>query len=434
MSLWHLVIREIGYRKLNFALAAGSVLVAVGFLAGSLTILRAHDVRTKEIVAAKVSEVEAKVAGRQAEADRSAAELREAFRKIMLKFGYNLLILPADQPLIDYQVQGGPSATMDEAMVKRLSESKIMTVRHLLPVLQRKQVIVAGDQRREVFLVGTRGEVPVAHREPTQPLLPAVPPDKMILGHDVGAEMGVKVGGRVQVVDRTFEVIKVYPDRGNRDDSSVWIDLAAAQQLLGQPGRISGILALSCICTQAELGKIMEEIRRILPGTQVKVMRTEATIRYEARVRAEREARDNVKSAARVRADMKGQIESFAGWVGPLVLVAACVLTALASLVNVRQRRGEIGLWRALGLRSRKIFAIFLAKALLAGLAGAVVGYGIGFAAASAWPEAPAVARLFDPVVLAIVLLLAPLLSAAAGWVPAVLAARQDPAIVLQEE
>jgi len=88
---------------------------------------------------------------------------------------------------------------MPESTVKTLSESgimTIMTVRHLLPIVQRKQVLVAGGRRKEAYLVGCRGEVPLAHRDPKKPLLATVPAGKIILGHEVARELGVTTSAR----------------------------------------------------------------------------------------------------------------------------------------------------------------------------------------------------------------------------------------------
>jgi len=445
MSVWRLVIREILHRRLSFALAVASVFVAVGCLVGAVTLLRAHDLRTDSIIRARIADTAAKVADRQAQADKRAAELEEAYRKIMLKFGYNLLILPVGESAVDYHVQGGPSKYMDEQNVRKLADSRIMTVRHLLPILQQKQVLIFGDKRLEVFLVGTRGEVPIRYRAPKKPLLTAVPPGEMIVGYEVHRELGLKQGDTVKLVDRPFKINKWYPPRGTKDDSSVWIDLAEAQDLLGKPGKINGILAISCICTRAGIEEIKKDIMRILPDTQVRVMTTNAVIRYEARVRAAEEAKAQVQIARRqgladvererrARAELRGQIEAFASWIVPIVLVAAALWVALLALGNVRQRRSEIGLLRALGLRTRQIFAVFLARAFLSGLAGTVLGCAAGFAVALAWSRAPGAGDLFDPLTLAGVLLLAPLLSVLGGWMPAMLAAQQDPAPILQEE
>jgi len=77
---------------------------------------------------------------------------------------------------------------------------------------------------------------------------------------------------------------------------------------------------------------------------------------------------------------------------------------------------------------------VFLVRALLTGLAGALIGCAAGFFVASAWREAPAPAEIFNPLLLAGVLLLAPVLSGLASWAPAMIAARQDPAVVLGKE
>ncbi|GAG39894.1 unnamed protein product, partial [marine sediment metagenome] len=250
MTIWRLVIKEIRYRKVNFTLSVLSVLVAVGFLVASITLLRVHNRRTEQIVQAKIAETAEAVRRRQRDADTRAAELTEAFRKIMLKFGYNLLILPKTEKIIDYQVRGAAATYMPEDNVRILSESGIMTVRHLLPILQQRQVLIFGNRRQEVFLVGTRGEIPLSHREPKQPLLSAVRAGEIIVGHGIHRELGVDVGDTVRLIDREFKVSRWYAPRGTNDDSTVWIELGQAQQMLGKPGKINGILALSCVCTQ----------------------------------------------------------------------------------------------------------------------------------------------------------------------------------------
>jgi len=445
MTLWRLVRREITHRKLNFALGVLSVLAAAGSLAATVTLLRAHDVRTEKLVGEKIAEVNKEVARRRRIANQRAAELEEAYRKIMLKFGYNLLILPAGQSVTDYHVGGGAEATMPESTVKTLSESGIMTVRHLLPIVQRKQVLVAGGRRKEAYLVGCRGEVPLAHRDPKKPLLATVPAGKIILGHEVARELGVTPGETVRTLDVDFEVFKVYEARGNQDDFSAWIELAEAQKLLGLEGRITGILALSCLCTHAELDTITRDIARILPGTRVHTMVNDAVIRYESRVRAAEEANDrkrlamlqgdaDIQREKDSRAELKAEIQGLTGWIVPLVLVASALAVALLALGNVRDRRREIGVLRALGLRSRQVFAVFLAKAVLTGIVGACAGYTIGFAAAAAWAKSLTLGQIFNPLVPSVVVPAAAALAALASWAPATLAARQDPAVVLREE
>ncbi len=445
MTPWRLVIRELRYRKLNFAMAVLAVTAVVGCVVATVTLLRSHDIHTDSILAAKSAEIEAEVHRRQAEADKRASELNEAYRKIMLKFGYNLLILPKAEGIVDYLVRGEPSRYMDERNVDTLANSGIMTVRHLLGVLQQRQILFFGDRRQEVFLVGTRGEVPLSHRSGKKPLLAAVAPGEMIVGHDIHRELGVEVGETVRVKDKSFRVVKVYDARGTNDDCSVWIDLKQAQQLLGKPGRISGILALNCLCTKAKIDDAKRQIERILPDTRVRVMVSNATIRYESRMRAAEEAEAQVAAArrqgvadierqTRARAGMKRRFENFAEWAAPLILIGSAAWLILLTMSNVRRRRSEIGILLALGLRRRQIFAVFQIKSLIVGSLGAIAGYIAGFAVVWCRPDSPAGTEIFSPYLPIAVLLAAPALSVLAGWAPAMIAARQDPAEVLREQ
>ncbi len=51
MNIWRLVLREIRHRTLNSLFALLSVAVAVGCLIGALTLLKADEIRTTEILA-----------------------------------------------------------------------------------------------------------------------------------------------------------------------------------------------------------------------------------------------------------------------------------------------------------------------------------------------------------------------------------------------
>ena len=101
MSIWRLIAREITYRRLNFALAAVAVLVAVASVVGVLTLLQAHQVRTERIEAAESEK-----------AGQIGFELKDDARRITKDLGYNLLILPKDQNLAEFYTSGGHSRTM----------------------------------------------------------------------------------------------------------------------------------------------------------------------------------------------------------------------------------------------------------------------------------------------------------------------------------
>jgi len=124
----------------------------------------------------------------------------------------------------------------------------------------------------------------------------------------------------------------------------------------------------------------------------------------------------------------------------PAVLVLAVVWIGLLALSNVRERATEIGILRAIGVRTRSVVRVFITRAMITGLLGAAIGYAAGLAVAvlverlSPSLRVDSAAALFEPRLLAIVLAAAPLLAMLASWAPAMLAGRQDPAVILARE
>lgn len=402
MTLWRLVGREILHRKLNFALGVASVLVAVGCLVGELTLLRAHDLRTQQRM----------------------AKLADEMRKEMKKLGFNIRILPKDQNLADLYATDYASKYMPESYARTLANSRTMTVRHLLPSL-REKVEWTERNDRIVILIGVRGEVPLLHRSPKSPILYPVPPGTMVVGYQLHKSLGLTEGATAALLGREFTIHKCHPQRGTKDDITVWVNLEEAQDILGKKGLINEILALKCHCVGVDVLAIRDEIHRILPETQVVEFATKAMARAKARDAATATARET-----------RGAIESFASWLVPVVTLGCIVWIGFLAFSNVRERRHEIGVLRAVGIGSARVFFVFLVKAALFGLCGAGLGYLAGMAVGSMWGGAPTAGgyqALFDPTLLVAVLALAPLLACMATWIPAMMAAQQDPAVVLRD-
>lgn len=422
MSVWRLVTREIRFRLLHFLLGVIAATAAVGCLVGAFTLLRAFDLRTEWLLAAKRADL--KVQMKQMEDD---------YRKIALGLGFNVLILPRDQNLGDLYANDYASKLMPEEWVERLSRASVITVAHLLPVLQQK--VRWPEQQRTILLTGTRGEVPIAMARAKQPLLENVPRGMIVLGYELHRGAGLKVGDRVTFFGRPFKVVRCNPERGSKDDITAWIGLKEAQEILKQPGRINAIFALGCQCEGERLATIRREIAGILPDTQVIEFASQAVARAEARERAATATRESLEAEERSRAKLRSEREGLAAILVPLILVGCTLWIGLLAFGNVRERRAEIGILRALGLRSGQVLLLFQARALAIGVVGAVLGYAIGSLVGLAGGGAGLKpADVVDLRLLGVVLVLAPVLTALASWVPATMAAQEDPAVVLAEE
>ena len=304
MNLHRLVFREILHRKLSFSLGVISASVAVACLVAALAILQKHDARTEQIIAAK-----------EAETRQQMAKLEDDYRKLMLKMGFNVLILPKEQNLSDLYADDFASKYMPEEYATRLAKSRVATINHVLPSLQQK--VKWPERERTVLLMGVRGEVYIQSKQ-QKPLLEPVAPGTMILGHELARNLALKAGDQTKFMGREFTVAKVNAERGNKDDITVWISLPEAQELLGKPGLINGILALDCTCdTVDRLGRIRPEIARILPDTQVIEYASQALTRAEARQRAAAEAQASIQREKEGRDKLRARTRSLGGRAGP---------------------------------------------------------------------------------------------------------------------
>jgi len=131
-------------------------------------------------------------------------------------------------------------------------------------------------------------------------------------------------------------------------------------------------------------------------------------------------------------------MDQYAAFIIPAIVLVCGLWVGLQMLGNVRERRAEIGIYRAQGVSSLPIAGLFLTKAALVGIVGAVVGFGIG-----TWLAMHFGPRIFthtankiaaEPELLVWALVLAPAVAIIAAYLPALQAVAQDPADVLREE
>jgi ABC-type lipoprotein release transport system permease subunit len=441
MSLLRLVLREISFRYVGFILSVLATAAAVATLVALPLYLRAFDLRTIAQLQAKDQDLQAYLLDKEKEIEESGKQLQDDIRKQMLELKFHIIILPRDQNLSDFHSANFADKVMPEEYATRLANSRVVTVNHLLPTLQQK--ILWKEQERQILLTGVRGEIPILHQKQKKPLLQHVPMGTMVLGHELHRSLKLKEGDRVQLQDREFKVHKLNPQRGNVEDITIWINLSEAQEILGKKGKINSILAVECDCGADRLDKVRAEVEAILPDTQVLELHSVALTRAEARKRAESEAKSNLAREQKSQQELidkerehQAQLRTSIQGTGLLLNLALAIgsvaVVGLLTWLNVRDRREEIGILRAMGITSIRILMVLLMKAVLVGVLAAVVGYGAG-ALAVAFSEPQHGPKLWwQPLLIGQLLLAAPLLCVLASWLPAILAVRQDPAEILR--
>ena len=138
------------------------------------------------------------------------------------------------------------------------------------------------------------------------------------------------------------------------------------------------------------------------------------------------------------REQLQAQRERFAGILVPLAVVAAAIWIGLLFFGNARRRQSEIGILRAIGLRTGQVLTLLLGKAFYLGLLGAGLGVGAGLVLGLGvceinWSEAQA-RQLIESGNLWLAAAMAPLIAMLGSLLPVMMAVQCDPATVLQEE
>lgn len=426
MNLWLVMAGEIGHRKTTFVLGCVSAAVAVGAVTVSTALLRGHDLRTERLIELK-----------EARTREEMARMEDDYRVIMKRMGYNVMILHKDQDVTELYAAGYPSVTMPEEHAEKLAAAGLQTLNHLLPVLQRR--VEWPETGEKILLSGVRGQMALPGRKGNRsPIMAPVPEGSVALGHTIAARADVTAGEKVTLMGETFRVERVEAVRGTADDMAVWVALKKAQAWLGESDRINGILALECVCHAGSLGQIVSQVTGILPDTQVFEFSSKVQGRAEARKRAAETRKTALQAELEQRLRLRGERRRLTAAVRPLAVAGAGLWMLLLAYGNARDRRGEIGMLRAIGVRENQILAMFLGKAVLMGTAGGVVGIAAGLAAGLAAAGAGAGMRgvlwLAGGAAILPVFLMGPLLGCLATLWPAIRAARRDPAEVLGEE
>ncbi|MBL7115288.1 MAG: hypothetical protein ISS35_05935 [Kiritimatiellae bacterium] len=418
MRAGHLFIRELRFRRVSVVLAIVAAAAVSACVVGARSFLAAHDAETEKLIAA----LEERAADRM-------AQLRDDARVFSKNLGFNILLLPGDQDAGRLYAENRSTAFFTRKQVQALGSAELATLNHLLPMLRHQ---IHWDQYDgNVILVGIEGEIYIKSPNFQKPIEERVDAGMVHIGNAIHKRLKLQIGAQLEIEGETFTVKRVLPQKGNIDDISLLMNLGDAQRLSGQPGKISGVLALSCNCAAGDLDPIRQELERVVQDVQVVEFSVRAQARQRARSAIGKRTKEEMQDITESRAILRSHVAQFATLLVSLVVVGAAIFLTVLTFASVRERRSEVALLRALGLGSLSIFALMLYKAVLTGLAGGIFGCLVGVLAGrwilgiSATATTPFMLSVISATVA---------IATLASALPALMAARIDPAVILNQE
>jgi putative ABC transport system permease protein len=169
----------------------------------------------------------------------------------------------------------------------------------------------------------------------------------------------LKVGSTVTVAKTAFTVVGIVSTPAGSDSSDVYIPLARAQALASMKNDVNTIYVAAS--SASDISTVSKEISAAVPS---------ATVTNSS---------DLAKQLTGSIASTSSLANNLGRWLSIAVLIAAFLLASLLTMAAVARRVREFGTLKALGWRSRRVIGQVVGEAVVIGIAGGVVGIGLGY-------------------------------------------------------
>ena len=178
---------------------------------------------------------------------------------------------------------------------------------------------------------------------------------EIMLGHEVAKQTNAAIGDQIRIEGKEFSVTAILEKQGSDEDNIVFMTLLTLQSLKERGEQIS-FIEVAALCTTCPLPEITQQIKGVLPHTDVKALQDTVEVR--------------VHTVERIQEFML---------TGSIVIIAiGCIIIGISMMNYVFDRNAEIGVMRAVGLRRGHVMEILMSEVLVIAVVGGVAGYVIG--------------------------------------------------------
>jgi putative ABC transport system permease protein len=232
--------------------------------------------------------------------------------------------------------------------------------------------------------------------------------DGLLAGAEAARVLGLAPGDRVILQGHAMTVQGVLDPTGSQDDHLLFTALPSAQRVLDKSGRVS-MVEVAALCAGCPIEDMVRQISEALPGAKVMA----------------------IQQVVQGRMQTLMQFKKLSFGVSVIVILIGSLVVLVTMTGSVRERKSEIGVFRAIGFRKRHVMRIVLIEAALISVGAGVIGYLAGMGATKLalrlFTENPSMALPWNLPLAAGALALALTVGLAASVYPALAAARMDP-------
>jgi len=179
--------------------------------------------------------------------------------------------------------------------------------------------------------------------------------DEILLGSTIAKQLSKNIGDQLIIENETFSITGILDVTGTDEDHVIFMPLLTLQDLKGHGENIS-FIEVAALCSSCPLPDIMEQIRDVLPHSNVVAL----------------------QEAIEVRTNTVERIQEFMVYGSIIIIIISSLVIGMSMMNYVYDRKVEIGVLRAVGLRRSHVFEVLMTEALLFGVIGGLVGYSLG--------------------------------------------------------
>jgi len=327
------------------------------------------------------------------------------------KYGANILITPKSENLsLTYE---GISLGGFSFQTSEIREAELKTIRDIKNSANIAAIdpMVLGAVKvngTEALLAGKEFESLLTLKPwwEIQGSLPGA--DGLVVGSEAARVLGLSIGQSVDLKGRPLIVRGILKPTGSQDDNLLFAQLAVAQEILGKQGLVS-LVEVAALCKDCPVEDMVTQISEKLPNAKVMA----------------------IQSVVKGRMETIKHFRNFSFGVSALVILVGSLVVMVTMMSNVKERTGEIGIFRAIGFRRSHVMKVVLMEAAVisaaAGVFGYLLGLGAGELAIPLFAESHGAHLSFDPALIGGAFILSLLVGLLSSFYPALMAARLDP-------
>jgi putative ABC transport system permease protein len=379
-----------------------------------------------------------------------ATDVGDKISRELRSYGANLLVTPQEDTL-DLQIGGvdlkppSDGTYLNEADLPKIRGTfwhhNIVGFAPMLPVnvdVNGENLTIVGTYfskkltfGKEDFTTGVR----ITH--PWWKVRGTWPDDEsqdVLVGESLAPKLGIRAGDQIQIGGQAHRVAGIL-STGGAEDNQIVAPIGLAQQILGKPGAVRRLYV-------SALTKPEDALSRRDPKTMNPELFDRwycspyvQSIAYQLQEAIPHSHAEQIRQVAQNEGTVLSRIKGLMLLVTLAALLASALAVSAAMATAIFERRGEVGLMKALGGGNGSIAALFFVEATLLALIGGLIGFAGGAILARQIGRSIFDAQItIDPVLLPVILALAVIVTFAGSALAIRRAVKFDPVYALRGE